>query len=334
MGLSGGVDSTLSARLLQQSGYEVLGCYLKMFDKPAYHEQNLKKIRRVCEFLGVDLVVEELFEDFRRDVYEPFLQSYKNGKTPNPCALCNRNIKISKMIEIADKNSCDYVATGHYARTDGDFFYEAADKSKDQTYFLFYVKKEHIKRLIFPLNDMEKQQVKETVAKIQEITDIASQKESLDICFVEHSYKDVLNENNLPSKEGKVLDKNGKVIGTHSGYMHYTVGQRKGFSLFLPPDAPRYVLEIIAEKNAIVVGRLEDLLASEFEIGDCNFFISQSDFEADVKVRYSSRKFPCSVSLNGARGKVRLKDPVRAISPGQAAVFYSGDKLLGGGWII
>lgn len=334
VGLSGGVDSCLSAKLLKSSGYEVLGCYLRMFTNDDYHNKNIAKIKIITEYLGIDFLDIDLRQEFDTNVYKPFVQDYLNGKTPNPCALCNRNIKFQELINIADKNDCYFVATGHYVNTDGSFFYEATDNLKDQSYFLFYVKQEHLKRFIFPLNNKNKTAVKEIIKDIPKISQIATQAESLDICFVDKTYTEILERFTNTQNQGVVLDPNGNQIGIHKGYVNYTIGQRKGFVLKKPPDSPRYVTKIDAKNNTITVGTNDDLKSSFFEICDYNFFVPETNFSSSVKIRSTGSKIPCKVEF--AQGKVRvfLDKPARAIAPGQAAVFYDNNKLLGGGWIV
>ncbi len=334
VGMSGGVDSTLSAKTLLDQGYQVLGCYMKMFEDEDFHRINLEKIEKVTQFLGIEYVVKDLSEAFRAKVYEPFINEYKQGRTPNPCALCNRNIKFEKMMATADEYGCDFVATGHYIKTDQEFFYQAEDDTKDQSYFLFYVKKEHLKRLIFPMGEKYKTDVKEIVKALTPIKQIGEQKESQEICFVDRDYRDILKRHITIDIPGELVDKDGKVIGHHKGYMHYTVGQRRGFTLTQPPEGPRYVLKIIPEKNQLLIGTKEELGELEFEIKNCNFFIPKQDFTSDIKIRYTAKKIPCAVRFEGERAFVKLDQEANAVAPGQAAVFYEGNKLLGGGWIV
>lgn len=333
VGLSGGVDSSLCAKLLKDDGFDVLGCYLKMFESDSYHKQNMENVAKISKSLDIDYIVRDISNDFSKEVYTPFIEEYKRGRTPNPCALCNRTIKFKKLLGIADEVGCECIATGHYVKTDGNFIYEGDDKRKDQSYFLFFVRPSDLKRCLFPLASYEKSQVKKAISQVEELKEISEQKESLEICFVEKNYRDIL-RSHVDSKRGEVVDLDGRVIGYHDGYINYTIGQRRGFTLNPPPDAPRYVVKIIAKENKLVVGTNNDLFKDVFEIRGGNFFVPPNDFVALVRVRYLSEKIPCSVSFNNGNAIVRLQKPARAVAPGQAAVFYDGNKVLGGGWIV
>lgn len=335
VGMSGGVDSTLTAYLLQQEGYRVVGAYMKLFDKPGYHEKNVEKVKKVADFLGIETHVLDLSDDFREKVYDPFVQTYKEGETPNPCGLCNRHIKFGALADFADRVGCEKIATGHYVQTDGEFLYEAEDDTKDQTYFLFNIRPEVLKRAIFPLGGRIKDEVKAFVNTLEPLKELAYQKESSEICFVETDYKEILRRHTDVDVPGQVVDRHGNVIGTHSGYMHYTVGQRRGYTLATPPDGRRYVTGIFPEENKISVGPLEELEETRIVIEQLNLFMPKKDFRTTVKIRYRAPKVACSVKiLDEDRAEILLDEPVLAVAAGQAAVFYDGNKMLGGGWII
>jgi len=246
--LSGGVDSTVVAYLLKQKGYHIEGVYMKLFDDEAYHEKNLQNIELVSEFLGIDYHVVDLLDEFKKDVYDDFIKTYKSGQTPNPCVRCNRNIKLGKLVEFALKSGFDVLATGHYAKIEDGVILSAKDSYKDQSYFLSSVKKEYLKSILFPLGDMKKDEVKKIAQEIPILESIAKQKESTEICFVPKSYLDILQKHFETYHEGDVIDQEGEVIGHHFGYMRYTIGQRKGFRLKVAHE-PHYVLKIISEKN-------------------------------------------------------------------------------------
>ncbi|MEK6658952.1 MAG: tRNA 2-thiouridine(34) synthase MnmA, partial [Campylobacterota bacterium] len=250
VGMSGGVDSTISALLLKEEGYEVEGLYMKLHSKVGYHEINQARAQRAADFVGMKLHVLDLQETFNKEVFQPFIDTYAEGKTPNPCALCNRSLKFGEMVKFADTIGADYIATGHYIKTDGKYFYEADDDTKDQSYFLFYVDKNILPRLLFPLGDKKKSEIKELAASIEELASFASQGESTEICFVETTYTDLLKDYVEVDKIGEVLDKEGTVVGEHRGYMHYTIGKRKGFTVKGAHD-PHYVVSIDAKKNQI-----------------------------------------------------------------------------------
>jgi len=333
VGMSGGVDSTVTAVLLQKEGYEVEGVYMKLHDKPGYHEANWRKVQKVAEYLGIKVHFYDLSDAFKQNVYDYFVESYKEGLTPNPCVMCNRTIKFGKMIEFADKVGAEYVATGHYIKCDGEFIYAADDPNKDQSYFLSEVKKEVLPRLIFPLGTWEKPDVKAYAAKIEVLKEFATQPESSEICFVENTYDEVLARHMNIDQPGETVDVDGNVVGTHKGYMHYTIGKRRGFFVNGAHD-PHFVLEIKPEKNQIVVGTKEKLEAHRFEVKQINLFEPLTEFDCEVKVRYRTTAVPCHVKIDGERAKVTLNEPVFGLAKGQVAAFYDKNRLLGGGVII
>ncbi|MDP1783817.1 MAG: tRNA 2-thiouridine(34) synthase MnmA, partial [Sulfuricurvum sp.] len=243
IGMSGGVDSTVSTLLLKEQGYDVEGVYMKLHSKPGYHEIHQARAEKAAEFAGVKLHILDLQEKFNEKVFTPFIQTYQEGKTPNPCALCNRNIKFGAMVDFADSIGAQYVATGHYIRHDGQYLLQAHDDTKDQSYFLFYIDPKLVPRLLFPLGEKQKVDIKAYAAAIPGLESFASQGESSEICFVETTYADVLKPYVNVDQEGEVLDLEGNVVGTHKGYMHYTIGKRKGFTVRGAHD-PHFVVEI------------------------------------------------------------------------------------------
>ncbi len=332
VGMSGGVDSTVTAILLQKEGYDVEGVYMKLHHKEGYHEENFSKAKRVGDYLGIKVHFHDLSEAFNKEVYEYFVESYKEGLTPNPCVMCNRTIKFGKMIDFADSLGIEKVATGHYVRCDGEYFYMADDPTKDQSYFLCEVKKEVLPRLLFPLATWIKEDVKAYAANIGVLKDFATQKESTEICFVENTYDEVLAKHMDIDIPGETVDTEGNVVGTHKGYMHYTIGKRRGFFVNGAHD-PHFVLAIKPEENQIVVGTKEKLEENEFEVKQLNLFEELTDFTCHVKVRYRTHAVPCSVKIKDGRAKVVLGEPVFGLAHGQIAAFYEGDRLLGGGVI-
>jgi tRNA-specific 2-thiouridylase len=332
VGMSGGVDSTISALLLKEEGYEVEGLYMKLHSKPGYHEIHQARAQKAADFVGVKLHVLDLQKIFNEKVFKPFIDTYAQGKTPNPCALCNRNMKFGEMIKYADEIGAQYLATGHYIKTDGEFFYEAKDDTKDQSYFLFYVEKNILPRLLFPLGSRKKSDIKELAASINGLESFASQSESSEICFVETTYTDVLKDYVNVDEVGDVLDQDGNVVGEHKGYMHYTIGKRKGFSVHGAHD-PHYVLSINPQNNQIVVGKKEDLACRSVVLDNLNMFSNSEEFDTTVKLRYRTTAVACHVKIENNNAYVTLKESVFGVAVGQAAVFYNDDKLIGGGWI-
>ncbi len=332
VGMSGGVDSTVTAILLQKEGYDVEGVYMKLHHKEGYHEENFSKAKRVGDYLGIKVHFHDLSEAFNEEVYEYFVESYKEGLTPNPCVMCNRTIKFGKMIDFADSIGAEYVATGHYVRCDGEYFYMADDPTKDQSYFLCEVKKEVLPRLLFPLATWVKEDVKAYAANIGVLQDFATQKESTEICFVENTYDEVLAKHMNIDIPGETVDTEGNVVGTHKGYMHYTIGKRRGFFVNGAHD-PHFVLAIKPEENQIVVGTREKLAESTFSVKQLNLFEELTDFTCHIKVRYRTHGVSCSVKIKDDIAKVVLDEPVFGLAYGQIAAFYEGDRLLGGGVI-
>ena len=331
--MSGGVDSTVVAYLLQQEGFYVEGVYMQLHHNPQYHAGNIANIEKVAGYLGIKYHILDLGKRFNEAVFMPFIETYKEGLTPNPCVLCNRNIKLGALLEFTETKGFDYLATGHYAQIKNGFIYEAVDKNKDQSYFLSNVKQEALSKVLFPLGERFKSDVKKIAAKIPVLKSIAEQKESSEICFVEESYLDILKEHTNIDIPGDVVDMQGNIIGRHRGYMHYTIGQRRGFTL-KAAHKPHYVTDIDATKNQIVVGLREALDIEIFEVENLNMFIPDTIFEAYVKIRYRSIKTPCRVMIKEGKAKVELLQKVQGLAPGQAAVFYDDEKVLGSGWII
>jgi tRNA-specific 2-thiouridylase len=333
IGLSGGVDSSVSAYLLKEQGYQVEGVYLHLHDREGYFKENIERVRKVTDFLDIPLHTLDRREYFYTEVYKPFADSYIGGETPNPCVVCNRKVKFGEMFRFGEKLRVDYLATGHYLRTDGEFIFEAEDKSKDQSYFLFDIEKRYIPKLLFPLSDIQKSRVKEIASSIPELRKISEQRESSEICFVENSYIDILKEFTDIDREGKLYNSSGEIVGKHRGYMHYTIGKRRGFTLRVAHE-PHYVKEIIPDKNGVVVGKRDELYIDKVVLKELNMFINEESFEATVKLRYRSEATPCRVEIVNGRASVELLQPVFGVAKGQAGVFYRDGKLLGGGWII
>ena len=333
VGMSGGVDSTITTLLLKEEGYEVEGLYMKLHSKPGYHEIHQARAQKAADYVGVKLHVLDLQDEFNKNVFQPFIDTYADGKTPNPCALCNRTMKFGEMINFADKVGADYLATGHYIKTDGEYFYAADDDTKDQSYFLFYVSKDILPRLKFPLGERKKKDIKDIAASIKGLESFSSQAESSEICFVETTYTDLLKNYVDVDNSGDVLDKEGNIVGKHKGYMHYTIGKRKGFTVNGAHD-PHFVLSINPEKNEIVVGKKEDLACKSVVLDNLNMFNDKEEFDTTVKLRYRTKAVECHVRIENNKAYVSLNEDVFGVAVGQAAVFYDDDKMLGGGWII
>ena len=348
--MSGGVDSTVTAYTLLQQGHEVEGCYMKLHGKPNYHEANIAKVEKAAQFLGIKHHILDLQDDFKERVYMPFVASYKAGKTPNPCAWCNRFIKLGKLLEFAKSLNCEKLATGHYARVENGLLKTAFDETKDQSYFLASADKSALSYLIFPLGEKKKEAVKAFAASMKELESFATQKESAEICFVENTYIEVLQQFMPTNVKGSVLDSSGKIIGKHDGYMHYTIGKRRGFEV-RGAHEPHFVLKIKPQSNEIVVGLKDELKVSEFELEKINLLVDKTflsenkllqnslnaenfSFKCEVKIRYRSKSTACVVQvLPNLSAKITLLEPVYALASEQMAVFYDKDTVLASGFI-
>jgi tRNA-specific 2-thiouridylase len=334
VGLSGGIDSSMTAYLLQKDGYEVEGIYMKLHETVrGYHEKNLEHIDKVAKFLDIKYHILDLTDEFKDEVYDYFVNSYIDGLTPNPCVKCNDKIKFGKLYEKAMSLGGDYLSTGHYAKSDGEFIYKADDLSKDQSYFLGQVKQEVLPKLIFPMSKYTKEYIKAEAMKIPVMVEIASKKESQEICFVDTVYTDILKKHTNIDKEGKTLDMDGNVVGHHKGYMHYTVGKRRGFYVHGAHE-PHFVLSQDKKNNTITVGKKADLAINEVLCDKLNMFISDSSFTCEVKLRFRSQVVTCDVNIENNLCQIILKEPVYGVATGQVAVFYDGDKVIGSGYII
>ena len=333
VGLSGGVDSTVSAVLLQSQGYSVEGVYMIMHDIEELNSANIAKAQKVADYLGIKLHILDIQKSFKNEVYDYFVKSYQDGLTPNPCVVCNRTIKFGKMLEFADSLGIEYIATGHYVDVRDGFIYKGKDSSKDQSYFLARIDPKVIPRVIFPLGKWIKSDVKEYAKGIEVLQEFATQSESSEICFVENSYVDILNKHIDTDKPGVVKDLEGNEVGDHKGFMHYTIGKRRGFFV-RGAHEPHFVVDIDAKNNTLVVGKKEDLAKREIIVSNINLFEESNDFNCTVKVRYRTEGIEANVKIDKNIGLISLKEPAFGVAKGQFAVFYDGDRLLGGAEII
>ena len=258
VGMSGGIDSSVTAYMLQNDGYEVEGVYLKLHNRTdGYHEKNLEYIEGVAKFLNIKYHILDLADEFSKEVYDYFVDSYLEGTTPNPCVKCNKQIKFGAMLDFAKSQGANFLATGHYAKTDGKFFYEADDKTKDQSYFLSQVSPDALAFMMFPLSTYKKEDIVKFGAKLDvAYKKITEKSESQEICFVEPVYTDVIKRHANIDQEGDVLDENGNVVGKHKGFAHYTIGKRRGFTV-KGAQVPHFVTKLNPKNNTIVVGEKE-----------------------------------------------------------------------------
>ncbi len=342
--MSGGVDSSVAAALLVEQGFEVVGVTLHLAGSASRccSLADADDARRVAERLGIRFYVGNYTERFRSEVIEAFADAYLAGRTPIPCVTCNKKFKFDYLMERARIFGAHTVATGHYARVDRDpgsgrfRLRRPRDREKDQTYFLFNLSQEQLARISFPLGEMTKSQVRERASALGLAT--AQKPESQEICFVtEGSYADVVERvraHALPGR-GEVVDASGRVLGHHDGIHRFTVGQRRG--LGLASSRPLYVTDLDPSRNRVVVGPVEALLSGGALLEGVSWIAGEppaAPISATVRVRYRHAGAAAKLeALAGGRARVSFEQPVRAITPGQAAVFDDGDVVLGGGWI-
>lgn len=334
LGMSGGVDSTVAAHLLREAGYAVHGLTLWLWAPKEPWENpccSVDAAALAAKELGIPHEVVQAQEDFRRLVVEPTLSAYRRGITPNPCAFCNREVRFALLLREAERRGISWVATGHHARVvrDGKArLLRGRDPQKDQSYFLFALTQEELSRALFPVGEYTKAEIKALAEKLG--LTAARLPESQDLCFAPHGIPALFPD----AEPGPIYDLEGKLLGRHRGLPHYTVGQRHGLGLFSP--RPLYVVALDPERNAVIVGPEEALYAQGLVARDLHWVQGKppaARFSAEVQVRYRAAPVPAEVELRGDEAWVRLAKPVRAVTPGQAAVFYRGEEVLGGGII-
>ncbi|HXC34971.1 MAG TPA: tRNA 2-thiouridine(34) synthase MnmA [Candidatus Acidoferrales bacterium] len=348
-GMSGGVDSSATAALLLEQGYDVIGITLKLWPQDCVNRaedkccgpQAVTDARAVCHSLGIPYYLIDEAAEFQKHVIQYFADEYKAGRTPNPCVMCNQNLKFGRLIDRADQLGADFIATGHFARIerseDGSrhLLKRGRDPRKDQSYFLFSLRQDQLARAMFPLGEKTKSDTRAVARHCNLKT--ADKEESMEICFVpDNNYGGFLQQAKLVQKHrGEIVDLRGQVLGHHDGIEFYTIGQRRGLGITTPE--PVYVVELDAENNRVVVGDGAALDRDEFTTTNCNwipFDRIAGPIEVTAKIRYNHPGTPATVTpSDNGHVKVKLHSPQRAITPGQAAVFYQEDLVVGGGWI-
>ena len=345
--MSGGVDSAAAAAVLVNAGHDVTGATLKLWcyggaeasPRSCCSLRDIEDAREAASTLGIPHYVLDEASQFEAEVVTPFVTSYLNGETPNPCVRCNTHLKFGSLLGRARRLGFDAVATGHYAlRADtpsGPVLCRARDRAKDQSYVLWGISREDLARSLFPLGDLNKGEARETARRAG--LRLAEKVESQDICFVQGGAYSEFVAARAPGavagEPGELVDTEGRVVGRHRGALHYTVGQRRGLGVAV--GEPLYVVGVDASRNRVVVGREEDLLAGTCTVREVNWVSCDpppQPIEAAVKIRYRARPAAARVEpLADSRARIIFQEPVRAVAPGQSAVFYDGEVLLGGG---
>ncbi|WP_315117992.1 tRNA 2-thiouridine(34) synthase MnmA [uncultured Clostridium sp.] len=345
VGMSGGVDSSVTAHLLKKQGYEVVGMTMKVFPGNKCNngltesEMIIENARKVCEDLNIEFVAVDLIEEFNDKVVNYFMNEYVNGRTPNPCVQCNKYIKFDVFLKKALELGADYIATGHYSKVkkveDRYLIYKGDDERKDQSYMFYNLQQHQLKHVLMPCGDYTKPQIREIAKEIG--LEVHNKKDSEEICFIpDNNHGRFIVENykgNIP--EGEFVDKNGNVLGKHKGLIHYTIGQRKGLGIAL--GKPAFVIDIIPSKNQVVIGEEEEIFKRELIAKDFNFIPFdklENKMRVEAKIRYAAKPSPATIEIfDGNKLKVIFDEPQRAITKGQSVVFYLENLLLGGGII-
>jgi tRNA-specific 2-thiouridylase len=349
IGMSGGVDSSVSAYLLKKQGFEVIGATMKLWEDNNPSCTSILAIERAKKVAG-DLDIPHYVFDFKntfnKNIIQYFIAEYLKGKTPNPCVICNREIKFAGLLRRAEEMDIDYVATGHYSRivkpswkTNGRYLLrKGKDKNKDQSYFLYRLTQEQLSKTLFPLGNLTKKKVRK-IAKSIGLT-VAEERDSQEVCFIpDNDYKKFI-ENNISTtpREGNIVDKEGNILGKHFGIHKYTIGQRRGVNTI--SNEPRYVIAIDKEKNEIIVGPEEELYTSKLIAKDTNWIIPnlvKENISLKAKIRYMAKEMACKITnIEKDNNKITIsfKEKQRAISPGQSVVLYKRDLVVGGGIIV
>jgi tRNA-specific 2-thiouridylase len=345
LGMSGGVDSSVAAVLLKEQGYEVVGVTMKLFEHnlngSCGNSEIIDDAKKVCDFLNIEHHIIDFSADFKKYVIDNFICEYKNSRTPNPCIACNRYVKWESLLKRSMDIGADYIATGHYASIvqlpNGRYaLKKSKTDAKDQTYALYNLTQEQLSKTLMPCGAYEKDEIRKIAEEIE--LRVAKKPDSQEICFVpDDDYAGFIEQSTgkkIP--EGNFVDKDGKVLGKHKGIIHYTVGQRKG--LDLPMGRRVFVTELRPGTNEVVIGEGNDVFGNVLYANKLNWMGMECPTEAievDAKIRYNHKGAKCIVEVVG-EDLVRCKfpEPVRAITPGQAVVFYDGDVVLGGGTIV
>ena len=347
MAMSGGIDSTVAAMLLIEQGYELVGVTFRTFDsikesclareKGCCSVESIMEAKQTAQKLGFEHHILDFRETFREHVIRNFIDEYTHGRTPNPCVLCNSHIKWGELVKAADAYGCDLIATGHYARVAEHkghwYLHTAVDTRKDQTYFLWMLTEENLRRTIFPLGGLTKPEVRQ-IAFDHGFEKLSKKAESQEICFVPNNdYRTFLAEQGVQVEKGKYLSADGKIVGEHEGFCHYTIGQRKGLGIAL--GTPQFVTKINAETNEVTLGTHDELYATHVEAAQARIrdidWLRESP-EVQARIRYKSPAVPALMTI-GEEGHIALdfEQPVWGVTPGQSLVVYKDGLVVAGG---
>lgn len=347
--MSGGVDSSIAAALLKRQGHDLVGVGMKL-PEPASgvtegaaggKPDSMESARRVAEALEIAFRVVDYEDLFENEIIDYFCRAYVRGRTPNPCVVCNRRLKFGHLMQMAETMDCDRMATGHYVRTERDpntgrhLLEKGLDEEKDQSYFLYSLSQEQLGRAVFPLGGMTKEETRELATSLN--LPVAERPGSQDICFVgEQDYRQFLrNRHPEAFRPGPIVDTSGRELGRHEGIAHYTVGQRRG--LGIAADEPLYVVELDGASNTVVAGTREELEIRKIRVEKVNWIAYEeppAEIRAGVKMRYGMPEQPATVrGLSKESAEIACDEPQRGVAPGQSAVFYQGDMVVGGGVI-
>ena len=338
LGMSGGVDSSVSALLLKEQGYEVIGITLQLFAGSCCNLETNLDAKNVCKLIGIPHITYDLRKEFKCNVIDDFINEYSNGRTPNPCIECNKYMKFGAMFEKAKELGCNYIATGHYAKIEYSEKYKqyVLKKSntilKDQSYVLYNIPRKMLANVLFPLGNFNSKEEIREIARKHNLK-VANKPDSEDICFIpDGNYKKFLEENSdLKPKKGKIVNKNGEILGKHNGLYNYTIGQRKGLGISY--KEPLFVIGFNQERNELIVGTNKDTYKKEMLVNNLNWLLFDNlkeKLKVGVKTRYSAKESKATIEqVDSDLVKVVFDEPSQRITPGQSAVFYIDDVVIG-----
>lgn len=328
IGISGGVDSSVAAYLLKEKGYEVIAITLRMLD-----DFDVTDAINVCKQLNIEHHIIDIREDFKNKIIDNFIKEYINGLTPNPCVLCNKEIKFKYLYDALIEYNADYIATGHYVKVELDKLYKGEDLSKDQSYFLYGIDKNIISKLIFPLQNITKEEVRNIANKIN--LNVANKKDSYDVCFIKDKFKEFISSNTTQTKGNVINIDTNEIIGTHNGLAYYTIGQRKGLNIGGNADK-LYVVKKDIKNNILYValnGENDNLYSSTAIIEKVNFNTNERPIKCNAKFRYRQNDNEVNITYLDSGNLLLKYDRIKSVTPGQSCVLYIDNRCIGGGII-